>query len=222
MLRKPGVSQDKAFDNFFYLNSRHNCIHIIMPTNNTCEVNIMKSIDILVDEHKYIKMVLGAIRKQCISIVHGEKVDFQLFYNIIDFVRNFADKYHHKKEEDRLFNIMAEHLGLGVESGPIAGMLVEHDIGRSHIMDLEKALKECEGGNNDAKVDIIANAIGYEQLLLKHIDKEDNAIYRHAEKRLARETLERLDAEFEAIEKDSGNAAIRDKYMDFARSLANK
>lgn len=89
-------------------------------------------------------------------------------------------------------------------------------------MELEKALKECESGSNDAKVDIIANAIGYEQLLLKHIDKEDNAIYRHAEKRLAKETLEKLDVEFEAIEKDSGNTAIRDKYMDFARSLAAK
>jgi len=181
----------------------------------------MKSIDILVEEHKYIKMVLGEIRKQCITIVHGGKVDFQLFYNVIDFVRNFADKYHHRKEEDRLFNIMAEQLGLGIESGPIAGMLVEHDIGRAHIMDLEKALKECEKGNMDAKVDIIANAIGYEQLLLKHIDKEDNAIYKHAERRLSKETLERLDKEFEAVEMDMENAAIRNKYMEFAKGLGS-
>jgi hemerythrin-like domain-containing protein len=179
----------------------------------------MKSIDILVEEHKYIKIVLGEIRKQCITIVHGGKVDFQLFYNVIDFVRNFADKYHHKKEEDRLFNIMAEQLGLGVASGPIAGMLIEHDIGRAHIADLEKALKDCENGNMDAKVDIIANAIGYEQLLLKHIDKEDNAIYRHAEKHLSKEILEELDAEFEAVEKDSGNTEIRNKYMEFAKGL---
>ncbi|HYE81452.1 MAG TPA: hemerythrin domain-containing protein [Clostridia bacterium] len=181
----------------------------------------MKSIDILVEEHKYIKMVLKEIRRQCITIVHGGRVDYQLFYNVIDFVRNFADKYHHKKEEDRLFNIMAEQLGLGVESGPIAGMLVEHDLGRSHIMDLEKALRECEKGNADAKVDIIANAIGYEQLLLKHIEKEDNAIYRHAERRLSRETLEKLDEEFEAVEKDAENTATRNKYMGFANSLGS-
>ena len=179
----------------------------------------MKSIDILVEEHKYIKMVLKEIRRQCIAIIHGGKVEFQLFYNVIDFVRNFADKYHHKKEEDRLFNIMAEQMGLGVASGPIAGMLIEHDIGRAHIMDLEKALKDCENGNMDAKVDIIANAIGYEQLLLKHIDKEDNAIYKHAEKHLPKETLEELDAEFEAVERDSENTAIRNKYMEFAMSL---
>lgn len=179
----------------------------------------MKSIDILVEEHKYIKMVLKEIRKQCIAIVRGGDVEFRTFYNIIDFVRNYADKYHHKKEEDRLFNIMAEQLGLGVESGPIAGMLVEHDLGRAHMMDLEKALKECENGNTDAKVDIIANAIGYEQMLLKHIDKEDNAIYRHAERRLSKETLDKLDKEFEAVEKDSENTAVRQKYTDFAKSF---
>jgi hemerythrin-like domain-containing protein len=188
-------------------------------TNNILEVIVVKSIEILVEEHKYIKMVLGEIRKQCISIVRGGEVNFRLFYDVIDFVRNFADKYHHKKEEDRLFNIMTEQLGLSTASGPVAGMLVEHDMGRAHIMDLEKALKECELGNADAKVDIIAHAIGYEQLLLKHIDKEDNAIYRHAERSLPKETLEKLDAEFEAVEKNSENASIRDRYIKFAKSL---
>jgi hemerythrin-like domain-containing protein len=114
---------------------------------------------------------------------------------------------------------MAEQLGLGVESGPIAGMLIEHDLGRAHILDLENALRECEKGNMDARVDIIANAIGYEQLLLKHIDKEDNAIYKHAERRLSKETLEKLDLEFEAVEKDKENTAIRNRYIEFAKGL---
>ena len=182
----------------------------------------MKSIDILVGEHKNIKLVLREIRRQCISIVRGGDVEFQAFYNIIDFVRNYADKYHHKKEEDRLFNVMAEQLGFGAESGPIAGMLLEHDIGRAHIMDLEKALKECEKGSTDAKVDIIASAIGYEKMLSKHIEKEDNAIYKHAERRLSKETLEKLDMEFEAVEEDSQNTAIRNKYIEFAKSLESR
>ncbi|MGE5632439.1 MAG: hemerythrin domain-containing protein [Caulobacteraceae bacterium] len=182
----------------------------------------MKSIDILVEEHKYIKMVLAEIRRQCITIANGGKVEFQKFYSIIDFVRNFADKYHHKKEEDRLFNVMADKLGLGDVSGPIAGMLMEHDFGRAYIMDLEKALKECEQGNQDARADIIANAIGYERLLAKHIGKEDNAIYRHAERSLSRETLEHLDKEFESIENDSSNIALRKKYMEFAKSFGSR
>lgn len=182
----------------------------------------MKAIEILVEEHRHIKMVLKEIRRQCISIVKGGEVEFQEFYSIIDFVRNFADKYHHKKEEDRLFNVMSEELGLGTVSGPVAGMLMEHDLGRAYIMELEKALKECEKGNTDAKVDIIANAIGYEQLLLKHIEKEDNAIYKHAERRLSPETIERLNKEFDDVERDSSNTAIRNKYTEFAKNLEIK
>lgn len=182
----------------------------------------MKAIEILMEEHRYIKIVLGQIRKQCINIINGENVELGKFYEIIDFVRDYADKYHHKKEEDQLFNIIAEELGLGDVSGPIAGMLMEHDFGRAHIMELEKALKECEKGNMDARVDIIAHAIGYEQMLLKHIEKEDNAIYKYAKKRLSAEIRERLDRKFEEIENEKDNIMTRNKYMELAKSLEDK
>lgn len=181
----------------------------------------MKSIDILKEEHKYIKMVLAELRRQCVRIVNGGQVEYELFYRIIDFVRNYADKYHHKKEENHLFNIMSDELGNDVRNGPIMGMLVEHDFGRAHIYDLEKALEACKGGNADARVDVIASALGYEQMLLKHIDKEDHAIYQFAERKLAPETLARLDSEFDRIELDAENTAIRNKYMEFATKLGS-
>ena len=45
------------------------------------------------------------------------------------FFRDFADKCHHGKEEDRLFVKMVE-AGFLQNSGPIAVMLSEHDAGR--------------------------------------------------------------------------------------------
>lgn len=68
-------------------------------------------------------------------------------------------------------------------------------------------------------MNIIANVIGYEQLLLKNIDKEDNAIYKYAERRLSKDILEKLEEEFEAVEPDRENTAIRNKYMEFAKGL---
>ncbi len=179
----------------------------------------MKSIDILKEEHKYIKMVLAGLRRQCIRMVNGEQVEYELFYRMIDFVRNYADKYHHKKEESHLFNVMSQELGKDVENGPIMGMLVEHDFGRAHIYELEKALKACREGDADARVDIIASALGYEKMLLKHIDKEDNAVYQFAARTLAPETLSRLDHEFDRIESDAENTILRNQYIAFAQSL---
>ena len=182
----------------------------------------MKSIDILKEEHIYIKMVLKAIRQQCLGIVEGRSVEPELFYQIIDFVRNYADKYHHKKEEDYLFDIMGTEMGEEIKNGAIMGMFVEHDYGRAYIYNLEIALRAYQAGNQDARVDIIANAIGYEQMLIRHIDKEDNAVYMFAEKNLSSKTLEHLDVEFEKIENDNDNVKIRDKYISFAKGLEQR
>jgi hemerythrin-like domain-containing protein len=179
----------------------------------------LKSTDVLRNEHIYIKKVLAGIRKQCIGIINGNKVDFDLFAEIIDFVRNFADKYHHQKEEDHLFNVMSDQLAKDIGPGPILGMLSEHDFGRAFIYELEQALKRHKDGDMDARVDIIGNAMAYEQLLLRHIDKEDNAIFSLAERSLDQNTLSKLDKDFEDIEAAQENEKLRNRYMDFANSL---
>jgi hemerythrin-like domain-containing protein len=179
----------------------------------------LKSTDVLRNEHIYIKKVLAGIRKQCIAIVNGSKVDFELFAEIIDFVRSFADKYHHQKEENHLFNVMSEQLVKDIGSGPILGMLSEHDFGRAFIYELEQALKRHKDGDMDARVDIIGNAIAYEQLLIKHIDKEDNAIFNLAERSLDQNILAKLDKDFDDIEAVQENEKLRSKYINFANSL---
>jgi hemerythrin-like domain-containing protein len=179
----------------------------------------LKSTDVLRNEHIYIKKVLAGIRKQCIEIVNGNKVDLEVFEKVIDFVRSYADKYHHQKEEKHLFNIMADQLAKDIGPGPIEGMLTEHDFGRSYIYELEQALKRYKDGDMDARVDIIGFAMGYEHLLTKHIDKEDNAIFNLAERKLDSEVLHKLDKDFEEIEAAKENEDIRNKYIEFANSL---
>lgn len=179
----------------------------------------MKSTDILRNEHVYIKKVLEGIRKQCISIVNGGKVDFELFAKIIDFVRSYADKYHHQKEEKHLFNVMADQLVNVVGAGPIEGMLTEHDFGRAYIYELEQALKRHQEGDMDAKVDVVGYAMAYFHMLSKHIDKEDKAVFSLAERRLDQPTLSRLDEDFNHIEADKENERTRNKYIEFANSL---
>lgn len=179
----------------------------------------MKSTDILRNEHVYIKKVLEGMRKHCISIVNGGKVDFELFAKMIDFVRNFADKYHHQKEEKHLFNVMVEHLANVVGAGPIEGMLTEHDFGRAYMYELEQALKRHQEGDMDAKVDVVGYAMSYVHMLTKHIDKEDKAVFSLAERKLDQSTLGKLDEDFDHIEADHENEKTRNKYIEFANSL---
>lgn len=176
-------------------------------------------IDVLVNEHTYIKIVLKAVKKISLDLVNGKEVDDQLYRSIIDFVRNYADKYHHKKEENYLFNRMAGSENNPAAQGPVQGMLLEHDMGRKYISSLEKALDEYKAGNKDAKVNIISYGVVYADLLEDHIHKEDNVIYKYAMRVLSNDETEFLDKEFKKIEENDENTATRNKYIAFAEDL---
>ncbi|MBS4536738.1 hemerythrin domain-containing protein [Clostridium sp. D2Q-14] len=182
----------------------------------------MNSIDILVNEHNNIKKILKIVRCMCIEIVEGKEINGDDFRDIIDFIRNYADKYHHGKEEDMLFKYMSKELSKDIGEGPVRGMFIEHDYGRSFVIQLDMAIKAYENGNNNAKVDIIANAVGYANLLNNHITKEDNVIYKYASKHLSKETLNKLDSEFKVIENKNENLDKKKKYIDLIDRLEKK
>ena len=71
----------------------------------------MKAIEIMMEEHRYIERMLKVVRKACYKILQGEDIDYDDFYKIIEFIKNYADGHHHNKEEIFLFNKMVEKLG---------------------------------------------------------------------------------------------------------------
>ena len=133
----------------------------------------MDAIDLMMNEHKYILRGLKVFRKLSIEILNTNTVDFVSYEKMILFVRNYADKHHHNKEEVVLFKKMETQLGEKMVKGPLSGMYIEHDLGRQHIKLLEEALIRVKNGDLDSQVDIIANSICYSDLLTRHIDKED-------------------------------------------------
>ncbi|WP_350342453.1 hemerythrin domain-containing protein [Proteinivorax tanatarense] len=180
----------------------------------------MNAIELMIEEHKVIKKVLSAIRAASITLLDSNKVDYDFFTNAIDFVRNFADKHHHGKEEEMLFYLMHKHLSEEDVKEPLSGMYAEHDLGRLFISNLEYALENHQNGNNGARVDIIANAIAYTDLLKRHIDKEDNAIFKFALRSLDDHTIEELNSTVEKYEKEKSDTVKR--YHQMAADLEKK
>ncbi len=182
----------------------------------------MNSIELMINEHKNIKRMLAVIRKYCFKVLKNKEVDYNDFYRIIDFVRNYADKHHHGKEEDYLFNRMVDEIKGPTEKLVKHGMLVEHDLGRLYMQNLEKALSALENGEEEAKIDIIANAVSYTDLLYRHIEKEDDVVYKFAERNLSKETLKKLDEDCKRIEKEAKEKGIQDKYINLIYELEEK
>ena len=182
----------------------------------------MDAIDLMIEEHRNIQRVLRVIRKVCVQIVNGEQVDYGIFDQIIDFVRNYADRHHHSKEENIVFEEMSEQLGQAIAAGPIYGMFAEHDLGRLFIYNLENAVREVRQGNREARVDVIGNAIAYTDLLNRHIDKEDSTIYSLARKRLSENSLAEINRRCMEVERVAQEHNIPANYLIMIEELERR
>lgn len=180
----------------------------------------MSGIDLLIKEHKYISRILVVMRKACLNFMDNKEIDYDDFNNMISFVKNFADNHHHKKEEIFLFNKMVEHLGETGKNVITHGMLVEHDLGRNYMRNLEEALNKYKDGDKEAGLDIIANAISYATLLENHINKENNVIFNFARRSLKEDILKIIDEK--CFEYEEENYSIREENIGILNSLEEK
>jgi hemerythrin-like domain-containing protein len=165
-----------------------------------------KPVEVLVDEHDNIKRVLGAIpglldemraydaeRTDGISSIQKEKV---VLNSILYFIRNYADKYHHAKEEDILFKYTDEAQEI------IQAMYDDHKAGRSFIQTVHEGIDE----DDFSKVE--SGLLGYMEILTGHIQREDDVLYPWFDKNLSSDEVRSLEDEFEVADNKAGKSFV--------------
>ncbi|HLC64688.1 MAG TPA: hemerythrin domain-containing protein [Candidatus Nanoarchaeia archaeon] len=166
-----------------------------------------KPTEVLSEEHKEILKVIDALIRECASLRAGKPLDNVFFGRTIDFIRNFADKFHHAKEEDILFVELSK---VEMHCSPMQQMVYEHDLGRGFVKGMEEGLRE----NNKPKV--IENSMQYAQLLQQHIFKEDNILYPMADEALSDEMQISILQQFSK----AGSKETEEKYRAIASELS--
>ena len=160
------------------------------------------TIEYLEDEHEEILAFCNRMEEKCLEILKGQ-VDVDFFRKAISFIRLYADGLHHKKEEDILFKAMLDNLGPLAEKVVRGGMLVEHQMARGYVMELENNLNLFEETSDDlAKLHIITNAMSYVELLRNHAEKENKTVYPFADKSLPEDVKEEVAREMEVRVKE--------------------
>jgi hemerythrin-like domain-containing protein len=160
----------------------------------------MKPTAELSHEHQAILKMIRILGRMADRLDAGAAVDPEDLEAAVDFVRGFADKCHHAKEEDLLFPEM-EKAGIPRERGPIGVMLADHVAGRAHVAAMAGAIPGIRKGDRKDAAVFAAEARGYGALLTGHIFKEDRVLYPMADARLTGEQQQMLEARFADVEK---------------------
>ena len=178
----------------------------------------MTPTELLRGEHRIIERVLAVLQRAADRLEKGEQVDPAIFEQAIDFIRNFADRYHHAKEEEGLFTTMQVH-GVPRNGGPIGVMLMEHEEGRAHVRGMAEALEDYPVGNGVASDALTRHARGYADLLQAHIYKEDNILYPIGERVLSAKAQQGLMEEFQTLERRVLSPQDRQRYLEMVERL---
>jgi hemerythrin-like domain-containing protein len=157
------------------------------------------AIEQLKKEHAAIESMLTILEAVCGRLKAGEQIDPAHLGQIVEFFRGFADRCHHGKEEEILFPAL-EMAGIPREGGPIGVMLHEHDQMRGYVQGLAGAAGRYQTGGAKAGEEIIRYASQYAATLRRHIEKENQVLFKMAEMHLAPEEERELAGRFEALE----------------------
>jgi hemerythrin-like domain-containing protein len=138
----------------------------------------------LVDEHVLIKRWVALIPEVIKNLEVESDQGRQLILDGVDFIRAYADKYHHAKEEEILFKYFDEDLDI------LKVMHADHKQGRSHVQAILEALEIKD------KAAIAKHLNAYRVLLTEHIKKEDEILFPWMDKNLSTRQIGELFSKF--------------------------
>jgi len=178
----------------------------------------MKATDILMDEHRVIIRVLAALESMANRAAQDQSIRPGFFLDAAEFIKNFADGCHHRKEEGVLFVAM-NAAGMPIQGSPIGVMLAEHEQGRLFTRGMRDAALKWENGDEAGRAGTTRNALGYVGLLRQHIHKENDILFPMADRVIPLEKQARVEADFERIEHEDTGEGVHKKYLALAEAL---
>ncbi|MBS1791757.1 MAG: hemerythrin domain-containing protein [Acidobacteria bacterium] len=169
-------------------------------------------------EHRVIEQALRALDGMCLRLKAGDDSPAGALLQALEFIRNYADRYHHFREEEYLFPALKQ-CGLE-EGGALAFLCAEHVRERELLAELENALQTYRGGNSIAVEHFLEIADRFRQHLIEHMQQEDNLLFRLAEDMLDEEAKGELMQRL-ASGNDEALDAVNRKYERLAAELEN-
>ncbi len=181
----------------------------------------MQATDILSAEHRVIARVIAALDAAADRLDAGFAVRPGFLQDAVRFLRDFADGYHHAKEEGVLFVALVE-AGMPAQAGPVAVMLHEHDRARALTAALAAAVRRYAAGESGLAAEVAATGREYGALLAQHIRKEDGILFPMAAHMLPEFRHDALVPAFAQVEEAQIGRGAKDALIALADALAEE
>jgi len=131
----------------------------------------------LMIEHRLIQQMLNVIERTLERVEQTQSIDPYFVDTAVDFIRVYADRTHHGKEEDILFrDLRKKHLS-GEDRQVMEELIEEHIFSRSTTKALVEANMRYRRGNEAALVEVRLHLKTLVDFYPKHIRKEDDVFF---------------------------------------------
>ncbi len=172
----------------------------------------------LMIEHRLIEKMLEIADREVRTMEETSFVDPVFIDGMVDFIRVYADRTHHGKEEDILFKELGKKGLDSADAEMMVALIQEHRMAREAVKDLVHAKETYLSGEIEALVDVREKMqwlIGFYPV---HIAKEDKTFFPNTEKYFDREELDAMLSDFRQFDA----LMIHEKYTRAVDELAQR
>lgn len=137
----------------------------------------MQPIGLLMKEHRLIEQLIKLVFLDLERIKRERQADVNFIDKILDFLKIYADKCHHGKEEEILFRALDKKPLTPEHRRILQELLSEHKYARGIVNNLQQAKIIYNEGNVDSIMPIMESMNELTILYPKHIEKEDKHFF---------------------------------------------
>lgn len=131
----------------------------------------------LMIEHRLIEKAIKALGERARTFNDAKKADVLFIDKTVDFIRTYADRCHHGKEEDILFRDLAKKKLLPEHKKVMDELVQEHVYARGMVKSLVSAKEKYVAGNMAELARIVELMSEIAGFYPEHIEKEDKGFF---------------------------------------------
>jgi hemerythrin-like domain-containing protein len=169
---------------------------------------------VLAREHRLIERALDVLGRICDDGRRTKALNASDATQVIQFLREFADRTHHLKEERVLFPAIDSRTFF-----PGCGLVSEHQMGRERVKGMADAVERSLQGDAEGVRVFVRQARSLISLLRAHIAKEDDCLASVVHRAFSEEDLESLTEQFEELERREIGERTFERYAAIVEAL---